>query len=183
MHSILCASDSPPGQAPKLTNCCQLALRGPKTSLPERAKGVPLMYARIITCTLQTEKRGDFNHILRDQVLPILKKESGFVDLIGMASEEQPDHAMVIAQKSGGRSPPLYPQRTNVGFAHAAPHPSTYRRTLQRTNIDFSVRCRKQGGLADLARALRGEPEPLAPSLTRISKRSPAFSKHRRIRS
>ncbi len=55
------------------------------------------MYARIITCTLQTEKRGDFNHILRDQVLPILKKESGFVDLIGMASEEQPDHAMAIA--------------------------------------------------------------------------------------
>lgn len=55
------------------------------------------MYARIVDCMLQAEKRNDFNNILRDQVLPILKDEPGFVDLVGMVSEEQPDHALGIA--------------------------------------------------------------------------------------
>ncbi|HEV8524411.1 MAG TPA: antibiotic biosynthesis monooxygenase [Terriglobales bacterium] len=55
------------------------------------------MYARLISCSLQTEKRLEFNDILRDQVLPVLKNEPGFVDLVGMVSEEQPDHALGIA--------------------------------------------------------------------------------------
>ena len=55
------------------------------------------MYARIVTCTLQTEKREDFNQILRDQVLPILQKQPGFVDLFGMVSAEQPDNTLGIA--------------------------------------------------------------------------------------
>lgn len=55
------------------------------------------MYARIVTCTLHTEKREDFNHILCDQVLPILKEQPGFVDLFGMVSEEQPDNMLGIA--------------------------------------------------------------------------------------
>lgn len=55
------------------------------------------MYARIVTCTLRTEKREDFNQILRDQVLPILKEQPGFVDLIGMVSAEQPDNTLGIA--------------------------------------------------------------------------------------
>src|SRR6266508_4215025 len=55
------------------------------------------MYARIVSCTLPTEKREDFNQILRDQVLPILKKQPGFVDLFGMLSEEQPDNTLGIA--------------------------------------------------------------------------------------
>jgi len=55
------------------------------------------MYARIVTCTLPTEKREDFNDTIRDQVLPILKKQPGFVDLVGMVSEEQPDSTLGIA--------------------------------------------------------------------------------------
>jgi hypothetical protein len=55
------------------------------------------MYARVLECTLQTEKRTDFNNILRDRVLPILKNEAGFVDLISFVSEEHPDHALGIA--------------------------------------------------------------------------------------
>jgi hypothetical protein len=55
------------------------------------------MYARLISCSLQTEKRLEFNNILRDQVLPLLKNEPGFVDLVGMVSEERPDHALGIA--------------------------------------------------------------------------------------
>lgn len=55
------------------------------------------MYARVFDCALQTVRRMEFNRILRDQVLPDLKNEPGFVDLISFVSEEQPDHVLAIA--------------------------------------------------------------------------------------
>ncbi len=55
------------------------------------------MYARVFDCALQTVRQMEFNNILRDQVLPVLKNEPGFVDLISFVSDEQPDHALGIA--------------------------------------------------------------------------------------
>ena len=72
------------------------------------------MYARIVTCTLPPEKQGELNNILGDQVLPILKDQPGFVDLVGMASDDHPDHVLGMSLwKTKGDADRFY--------THAAP--------------------------------------------------------------
>jgi quinol monooxygenase YgiN len=96
------------------------------------------MYARIVTYTLQTEKRGDFNRILRDQVLPILKREPGFVDLVGLVSDEQPDHALAIALwKSREDASHLYIQ--SEPMLDLLMPPLTHPPTVQHCNVQTSI--------------------------------------------
>ncbi len=54
------------------------------------------MFTRVVDCILRPEKRGEFNTVLRDQILPSVRKQPGFVNLIGLTSHERPDHALAI---------------------------------------------------------------------------------------
>jgi hypothetical protein len=54
------------------------------------------MFARVVDCILKPEKRGEFNTVIHDQILPIVRKQPGFVNLIGLTSHERPDHALAI---------------------------------------------------------------------------------------
>jgi heme-degrading monooxygenase HmoA len=54
------------------------------------------MYARIVDCKLQPERRQDFNTTLRDSILPTVKNQPGFVELIGLMSDEQGNHALAV---------------------------------------------------------------------------------------
>lgn len=54
------------------------------------------MFTRVVDCILKPEKRGEFNTVLRDQILPSVRKQPGFVNLIGLTSHERPDHALAI---------------------------------------------------------------------------------------
>ncbi len=48
------------------------------------------MFTRVFDCILKPEKRGDFNTVLRNQILPAVRKQPGFVNLIGLTSHERP---------------------------------------------------------------------------------------------
>ena len=38
------------------------------------------MFTRFVECHVRPDKKGDFTHKLRNDVLPILQKQPGFVD-------------------------------------------------------------------------------------------------------
>jgi quinol monooxygenase YgiN len=55
------------------------------------------MFTRIVECHVKPEKREDLTHKLRNDVLPVLQKQPGFVDLIGLTSETEPERLLSIS--------------------------------------------------------------------------------------
>ncbi|PYX21142.1 MAG: hypothetical protein DMG87_09555 [Acidobacteria bacterium] len=69
----------------------------PEPHLPTNAKGASLMFTRIVECHVKPEKKDEFNNKLRSEVLPILQKQPGFVDLIALASENDPERMVALS--------------------------------------------------------------------------------------
>jgi heme-degrading monooxygenase HmoA len=55
------------------------------------------MYTRIVECNVKPEKKEEFSNKLRNEVLPILQKQPGFVDLIELASEHDRERLVAIS--------------------------------------------------------------------------------------
>ena len=55
------------------------------------------MFTRIVECRVKPDKRDDFNNKLRNDVLPILQKQPGFVDLIGLTSESDAERVISVS--------------------------------------------------------------------------------------
>ena len=55
------------------------------------------MYTRIVECHVKPEKKDEFSNKLRSEVLPILQKQPGFVDLIELVSERDRERQVAIS--------------------------------------------------------------------------------------
>jgi heme-degrading monooxygenase HmoA len=55
------------------------------------------MFTRFVECHVKPDKRDDFTQKLRNDVLPILQKQPGFVDLIGLISEKDPERIVSVS--------------------------------------------------------------------------------------
>src|SRR5438445_13256361 len=55
------------------------------------------MFTRIVECHVKPERKDEFENKLRNQVLPILQKQPGFVDLIALEPEEGGDRQLSIS--------------------------------------------------------------------------------------
>ena len=55
------------------------------------------MFARIVESTVKTEKRDEMQQRLRNEILPLLQKQPGFVDAVGLVSETDPEHIVSIS--------------------------------------------------------------------------------------
>ena len=55
------------------------------------------MFTRIVECYVKPEKIKDFNHTMQNQILPILQAQAGFVDLIALSSEDEPERLVAIS--------------------------------------------------------------------------------------
>jgi heme-degrading monooxygenase HmoA len=55
------------------------------------------MFTRFVECHVKPDKKDDFNNKLRNDVLAILQKQPGFVDLIGLVSESDPDRVISVS--------------------------------------------------------------------------------------
>jgi quinol monooxygenase YgiN len=55
------------------------------------------MFTRIVECHVKPEKREEFTNKLRNDVLPILQKQPGFVDLIGLSSEDDRERIVSVS--------------------------------------------------------------------------------------
>ena len=61
-----------------------------------KVKGVSSMYTRVVECRVKMGKKGEFFDALQNQILPLAKKQPGFVDLMGWASDEHEDHVIAM---------------------------------------------------------------------------------------
>jgi heme-degrading monooxygenase HmoA len=55
------------------------------------------MFTRIVECHVKPERKDEFETKLRNEVLPILQKQPGFVDLIALQPEDDSDRQVSIS--------------------------------------------------------------------------------------
>ena len=70
---------------------------GPNLSPSNHAKGVFTMFTRIVECYVKKEKSQDFSDRIQNHVLPILQSQPGFVDLLALSSEDEPERTVSIS--------------------------------------------------------------------------------------
>jgi quinol monooxygenase YgiN len=55
------------------------------------------MFTRIVELTAKTGKQRELTRVVDDKVVPILKKQTGFVDEIVLVSDTEPDHVVSVS--------------------------------------------------------------------------------------
>jgi quinol monooxygenase YgiN len=60
-------------------------------------KEITLRFTRFVECHVKPDKKDDFTHKLGNDVLPILQKQPGFVDLIGLVSENDSERIVSVS--------------------------------------------------------------------------------------
>lgn len=55
------------------------------------------MFTRIVECQVKPEKKDEFNQKLRNDVLPILNRQPGFVDLINLVHETDRERQLALS--------------------------------------------------------------------------------------
>jgi quinol monooxygenase YgiN len=55
------------------------------------------MFTRIVECYVKKEKRQEFVDRMQNLVLPILQRQPGFVDLIALSSEDEPERTVSLS--------------------------------------------------------------------------------------
>src|SRR5207245_11110695 len=60
-------------------------------------KGVPPMYTRVVELTTKPEKARELCATIDDKILPILKKQAGFVDETVLASDTEPNRVLALS--------------------------------------------------------------------------------------
>ena len=55
------------------------------------------MFTRIVECHVKAAKKDEMMTRLTNEVLPILQSHAGFVDLIGLTDEHDPDRLLAIS--------------------------------------------------------------------------------------
>ncbi len=55
------------------------------------------MYARMLEGTLKIEKKPEFLNKVREDILPILKRHTGFVDIMGLENEAKPEKFCILS--------------------------------------------------------------------------------------
>jgi quinol monooxygenase YgiN len=55
------------------------------------------MFTRIVECYVKKEKKQDFTEKMQNEVLPILQSQPGFVDLLALSSEDEPERVASIS--------------------------------------------------------------------------------------
>jgi heme-degrading monooxygenase HmoA len=54
------------------------------------------MFARMLEGNLKLEKRPEFLKKMREEVIPIFKKHTGFIDVIGLENETRPEKFCIL---------------------------------------------------------------------------------------
>ena len=55
------------------------------------------MFARMLEGNVKLEKKPEFLNKVRDEILPILRRQTGFVDIIGLENETKPEKFCIIS--------------------------------------------------------------------------------------
>ena len=71
------------------------------------------MFARIVNCEVKPEKKEEFVRVVKNQVLPILKKQTGFLEILPFFPEKAREvHAINISLWSAKADAERYERET-----------------------------------------------------------------------
>jgi len=65
--------------------------------LPLRHEKEPIMFARILEFVPKLEKKEEFIRVVKDEVLPILKKQHGFLEILPFFPETKNEKVLTIS--------------------------------------------------------------------------------------
>src|SRR6266404_5861042 len=71
--------------------------RASPLNFPSIRKEITLMFTRFVECQVKPDQKDDFTDKLRNDVLPILQKQPGFVDLISLVSDNDPERIISVS--------------------------------------------------------------------------------------
>jgi len=54
------------------------------------------MFARLVEATAKPDKKNEITTILTSDLLPMLKKQQGFVDAVGLSGDTSPDEGVTL---------------------------------------------------------------------------------------
>lgn len=55
------------------------------------------MFTRIVECYVKPDRKQEFREKMQNLVLPVLQKQPGFVDLLALSSEDEPERMVAIS--------------------------------------------------------------------------------------
>jgi quinol monooxygenase YgiN len=55
------------------------------------------MFTRIVECYVKPDRQQEFREKVQSLILPILQSQPGFVDLLALSSEDEPERMVVIS--------------------------------------------------------------------------------------
>jgi heme-degrading monooxygenase HmoA len=55
------------------------------------------MFTRIVECTVRPDKKDELQQRIRNEILPLLQKQPGFVDEVGLVSDHDPERMVAIS--------------------------------------------------------------------------------------
>jgi quinol monooxygenase YgiN len=55
------------------------------------------MFSRIVECYVRTDRKEEFREKIQNFVVPMLESQPGFVDLLALTSEEEPERMVGIS--------------------------------------------------------------------------------------
>jgi quinol monooxygenase YgiN len=55
------------------------------------------MFTRIVECTVKPEKMDETKQRMRNEILPLLQKQAGFVDEVTLVSDHDPERMVAIS--------------------------------------------------------------------------------------
>lgn len=55
------------------------------------------MFTRVVECHINLGKKEEFSTRLRNEVLPLLQKQPGFVDVIGLVHDSDPERTLALS--------------------------------------------------------------------------------------
>src|SRR5438270_13820665 len=106
------------------------------------------MFTRIVECRVKPDKRDEFNNKLRNDVLPILQKQPGFVDLIGLASDTDPERAVSVSFRKSKEDAERYHREQYNRIVETLKPTVKKDRTVETANVDTSTTHRIGAGKA-----------------------------------
>src|SRR5713101_2651957 len=113
--------------------------RQPRASpVPNKRTRSVSMFTRIVEVTTKSGKAKELSHTINDEVLPILKKQAGFVDETLLVSDTEPNRVLAISFWTTKEDAERYHQEQYPAVHEMVRHLLETEPTIRTFNVDTS---------------------------------------------
>ena len=117
------------------------------------------MFARMVECSVKPGKLQEFNLIIRNDLILNLRKQAGFIDVINLVAETEPDHAVILSLWRRKEDAERYHREQFAQVLNRIDHLHRAKDRLQEDRRQPGTRLRAVGG-PPAPRAHRGRSRP-----------------------